>query len=44
MAADDDTTQFEGCDRLPMPMLALMAKGALCTAMMPTMVPNVSRC
>jgi hypothetical protein len=40
MAADDDTTQFEGWDRLPMPMLGSVAEGASGTAMMPTMVPD----
>ncbi len=37
MADNDNTTRFEGWDRLPMPSVA---KGALGTATMPTMVPN----
>jgi hypothetical protein len=37
MAADDDTTRFEGWDQLPMPMLGSVAEGASGTA---TMVPD----
>ena len=40
MAADDDTTRFEGWDQLPMPMLGSVAEGASGTATMPTMVPD----
>ncbi len=47
MAADDDTTQFEGWDQLPMPShhqcqarLALVAEGGSGTATMPTMLAD----